>query len=157
MTTTIRTRPLAWLAALCLALAAAGCSVQYVSQYDAETEQQITAVQKQVEGLLAKIERGIGTDAADYERYEDTYREIGVDANLLHTRARAIDNNSITAEQTELLVGWLGNLEALHEGGIDDPDIITVLRSQAQQIFVAMLRFELAKKRAFDPVAAEED
>lgn len=141
-----------WIIVAFAALAMTGCTTQLVSNYDAETEQQITSIQKQVEGLLERIQRGIGTDAADYDGFSDTYRELAVAAQLLDTRAEAIDNNSITAQQTELLIGWLGNLEQLHAAGIDSSEIVGVLRAQSQQIFVAMLKFELAKKREFDSV-----
>ena len=134
-------------------LALAGCSVQYVSRYDAETERSITGIQRQVEMLLETIRSSIGTPEAEYENFVDAYRQLSVDAAMLSTRAQAIDLNSITVEQTELLIGWLDNLEALHKEGLDEPEVLDVLRQQAELIFVAMLRFELAKKREFDSPA----
>ena len=64
--------------------------------------------------------------------------------------------NSITIQQSEQLIGWLQNLETLHQGGLS-PDIIGVLRTQSEQIFLAMLTFELAKKRQLDPAMISEE
>ena len=69
---------------------------------------------------------------------------------MLHTRAQAIDFNRITIEQSQELIGWLNNLEVLHKSGINTRALLAIPRQQAEQIFVAMLKFELAKKRQFD-------
>lgn len=133
---------------LAFMLVLSACTVQYVSRYDAATEQSITNIQRSVEGLLQSIEGNLGTPESDYEHYTDVYEELHVDAALLNTRAQAIEMNSITAEQSALLMGWLQNLEALHKTGIpNSPEVLMIPRQQAEQIFVAMLRFELAKKR----------
>ncbi|MEL7312363.1 MAG: hypothetical protein AAFN07_12675 [Pseudomonadota bacterium] len=135
---------------LVLSLLVAGCAVQYVSRYDAVTETSITEIQRGVEGLLQQIERGAGTPAADYENFVATYESLHVDAAMLNSRAQALALNSITAEQSELLQEWLRSLEALHQTGIADPLLLVPVRQQAEQLFVAMLKFELAKKRQFD-------
>ena len=147
----------AFLFVMLLALFASGCTVQYVSRYDEATEQSITKIQRGVETLLQRIEQNLGTPEAAYENYTSAYEQLHVDAALLRTRAQAIDLNSITTEQSELLIGWLGNLEALHKTGFEEAAMITVVRTQAQQIFVAMLKFELAKKRQLQPATIDEE
>ncbi len=147
----------AFLSGVLLLLLASGCTVQYVSRYDEATEQGITQIQRSVETLLQSIEQNLGTPDAAYENYTSTYEQLNVDAALLQTRARAIDLNSITAEQSEVLIGWLGNLEELHKTGFTDGGVLTVVRTQGQQIFVAMLKFELAKKRQLDPAIIGEE
>lgn len=130
-----------------------GCAAQYVSRYDAATEAGINTIQRDVEELLQNIERGIanpGTVEADYSSYAPAYEALKLEATLLHTRAQAIDLNSITSQQFAELRGWIDNLQTLHESGIGSPAILLVPRRQAEQIFVAMLKFELAKKRQFD-------
>ena len=140
-------------------LVVAGCAVQYVSRYDEATERSITSIQRQVESLLQDIERSLGTPEAAYENYTDAYKRLHVDAVILHTRAQAIELNQYTIEQSRELIDWLKNLESLHmdDGGIRNGELVVVLRSQAQQIFVAMLKFELAKKRQFDPAMISEE
>jgi hypothetical protein len=133
-----------------LLLLASGCTVQYVSRYDEATEQNITKIQRSVETLLQSIEQNLGTPDAAYEHYASTYEQLFVDAALLQTRAQAIDLNSITAEQSKLLLGWLKNLKELHKTGFTNAEMIAITRQQGEQIFVAMLKFELAKKRQFD-------
>lgn len=146
-----------FLTALFLLLLASSCTVQYVSRYDEATEQSITRIQRSVETMLQSIQQNLGTPDAAYENYSSAYEQLHVDAALLRTRAQAIDLNSITAEQSELLVGWLGNLEELHKMGFTDAEMLTVVRTQAQQIFVAMLKFELSKKRQLRPAIIDEE
>lgn len=138
-----------WFAAVfLLAFGLNACTVQYVSRYDEATERSITSIQRTVEGLLQSIESRLGTPEADYENFAETYEQLHVDAALLNTRAQAIELNSITAEQSALLIGWLENLESLHKTGFPNvPEVLLIPKQQASQIFVAMLRFELAKKR----------
>ena len=147
----------AFLSAVLLVLLASGCTVQYVSRYDAATEQSITGIQRSVETLLQSIQQNLGTPNVAYENYASNYKQLYIDATLLQTRAQAIDNNSITAEQSELLMGWLKNLEVLHKTGFADPEMLTIVGAQAQQIFVAMLKFELAKKRQLEPAIISEE
>ena len=147
----------AFLSTMLLVLFASGCTVQYVSRYDEATEQSITKIQRSVETLLQSIQQNLGTPDAAYENYAPVYEQLHVDAALLQTRAQAIDLNSITAEQSELLSGWLGNVEELHRTGFTDAEMLTVVRTQAQQIFVAMLKFELAKKRQLQPAIIDEE
>lgn len=132
----------------------AGCAVQYVSRYDEATEQAITSIQRNLEGLFQSIERNLGTPDAAHENFVSTYEQLHVDAVMLSSRAQAIDLNSITAEQSKLLITWLANLEELHKTGFNI-GMLTVSRAQAEQIFVAMLKFELAKKRQLDPAIIE--
>ena len=131
-------------------LVLAACTVQYVSRYDEATERSITSIQRQVETLLQEIEQSLGTPEAAYENYADAYKQLHIDAAMLHTRAQAIDFNRITIEQSQELIGWLNNLEVLHKSGINTGALLAIPRQQAEQIFVAMLKFELAKKRQFD-------
>lgn len=147
----------AFLSAVLLVLLASGCTVQYVSRYDAATEQSITSIQRSVETLLQGIQQSLGTPDVVYENYASSYKQLYIDAALLQTRAQAIDLNSITAEQSELLIGWLKNLETLHKTGFADPEMLTIVGAQAQQIFVAMLKFELAKKRQLEPAIISEE
>lgn len=136
----------------CLALLAlAGCATaQYVSRYDAATEAQINKIQQQVEILFSRIEKNLGKPEADYKLYSDVYSQLHIDANILHTRAQAIDLNRITVEQSAELIQWLKGMEEFHKTGIGSAEVLLIPRTQAQQIFVAMLKFELAKKRQLD-------
>jgi hypothetical protein len=147
----------ALLSGLLLLLLVSGCTVQYVSRYDEATEQSITTIQRSVETLLQSIHHNLGTPDAAYEHYASTYEQLHVDAALLKTRAQAIDLNSITAEQSELLLGWLKNLEELHKTGFDEAEMLIIVGGQARQIFVAMLKFELAKKRQLEPAIINEE
>ena len=138
-----------------LTILLSSCAVQYVSRYDEATEQSITKIQRNVESLFQKIERSLGAPEAAYEHYVALYEQLHVDAAMLNARAQAIDLNSITAEQSKLLMDWLGKLEELHKIGFDNAAMLAVTRTQAEQIFVAMLKFELAKKRQLDPAIIE--
>lgn len=132
------------------ALVASACSVQYVSRYDATTEQSITIIQRQLEIILNDLERNLGKPEAEYEHYAEAYKKISVNAKLLSTRAQAIDNNEITIKQSQVLMGFINNLETLHKSGISSSGVVSVLHQQVDQIMVAMLKFELAKKRQFN-------
>lgn len=140
-----------------IAFFVSACGVQYVSRYDENTERSITTIQRNVEQLLQSVERSLGAPEAAHENYVAVYEKLHVDAALLASRAQAIDRNSITAEQSLLLVDWLKNLEKLHETGFVSGEMLAIPRRQGQQIFVAMLKFELAKKRQLDPAIIEEE
>ena len=142
---------------LFMILALSSCSVQYVSRYDEQTEARINDIQRQVETLLQNIELTIGTPEADYANFVDAYKKLRIDAALLNTRAQAIDMNRITIEQSEALIAWLQGLEQLHQEGIASTALLAVPRQQAEQIFVGMLKFELAKKRQFDSAIINEE
>lgn len=135
----------------------AGCSVQYVSRYDATTEQSITDIQRGVEALLQRVDRSIGTPEADYANFVQEYERLQIDAAMLNARAQAISQNSITAEQSAQLMGWLANLEQLHQTGFTSSELLAVPRRMGEQIFVAMLKFELAKKRQFDSALIDQE
>lgn len=138
-----------------LGLLFSSCAVQYVSRYDEATERSITTIQRNIEGLFQKIERSLGTPAAAHENYVSIYEQLHVDAAVLSSRAQAIDLNSTTAEQSQALISWLTSLEELHKTGFSNSAMLAIPRSQAEQIFVAMLKFELAKKRQLDPAIIE--
>ncbi len=139
-------------------LALASCTTaQYVSRYDAATEAQINKIQQQVETLFSQIEKNLGKPEAGYKYYGDAYSQLHIDANILHTRAQAIDLNRITVEQSGELIQWINGMEEFHKTGISSSDVLLIPRTQAQQIFVAMLKFELAKKRQLDPAIISKE
>ncbi len=150
-----RARTVALFCSLAIVLISSGCTVQFVSRYDETTEKSITTIQRDVERLFQEIERSLGTPEARYENYVAVYEQLQIEATMLNTRAQAIDMNSITTEQSEQLIGWLNNLQRLHRTGIPAVDVLAVTRQQARQIFVAMLKFELAKKRQSDTVIVD--
>ncbi len=140
---------------LCCALSA--CTVQFVSLYDEQTEQQITALQRKTETLIEDLARHAGKPEGAHEHFTERYADIKVDAAVLHTRAQALPLNENTSQQAGELVGWLENLEALHKQGISHPSVLIPVRSQAQSIYVGMLKSEIAKKREVRQVNTQED
>lgn len=138
---TIRLALAAW-------LAASGCTVKLIGDYDEATDKGATALHRKVETFLTKLERTAGTPAGAHGALGmNFYPEAMVDTRALMIRARAIPQNEITVEMLDLVAKNLGLLEELHKAGIGAPEQVAPLRAAFDAQFTAILRLELAKKR----------
>ncbi|TCJ12324.1 hypothetical protein EZJ19_12350 [Parasulfuritortus cantonensis] len=142
-----RPRIAALLLAAGLALAAAGCSIRLVSNYDETTDKAVSALQKKTETHLVALEAAEGLPECRYDHYPAFYKEAKVDVSAIAVRAAAIPNNELTTEETQLLARNYDALEQLHKIACLSKDQIATLRSQFNTCFTAILKLELAKRR----------
>lgn len=134
-------------ALLTVAVVLSGCAVKLISSYDETTDKTVTALQKKTEAHLVALEAVEGLPECRYEKHKQFYDEARVDISAISVRAAAIPKNEITTEQTVLLSNSLGSLEKLHKIACLSKDQISILRTQFNSSFTAILKLELAKRR----------
>ncbi|MGD8261986.1 MAG: hypothetical protein PVG70_01555 [Desulfobacterales bacterium] len=131
-------------------LVASGCSVKLISSYDEKTDNAVTELQKKFETFFVTVESQEGSPECKYENHQSFYQESKVEISAIEVRARAVPKNEITVEQIELLKDSLDKLEKLHKISCLSPEQISLLRSNFNTSFTAILKLELAKKRGED-------
>lgn len=134
----------------------AGCQVRFVSEYDADTDEAVSALHAEVTAHFASLEQLAAgpngqpvSPACKYENFRETYAQLAAQAHVLTVRNEVRDKNELTVAQLGLLEQNLELLPATHrdgEGGCMTKGAITVARATMDQIFRAILKLELGKK-----------
>jgi hypothetical protein len=127
-------------------LAATGCSVRLIAEYDKKIDDGITEVQKKTEAFLLKMERIAETPEGAYAKHIGFYDEVKVDLSLLRVRADAIAQNDLTSKQIGLLQDSFKSLEEQHKKGLK-PVMIESIRQSLNAQFTAILKLEVSKGR----------
>lgn len=123
-------------------------SIQLINPYDELTEQKIIYLQEQVASYFVQLEHSIGTPRGSYENFEEHFYTIKVALNTLEVRAAAFDKNTLMQEQIGELTAMVKNLEALHKSGLRSEEQLTPLKNSFNTALTAMIRLQLALKRA---------
>ena len=132
-----------------------GCTVQYVSQYDAVTDQGVTALQSKVTGHLTTLMTANESNCA-FSNHEAFYVEASADIDALITRAEIVndqtegDLNSQTMSQLAGLKASIADLRNTHQGasnGCLSADAAEITLELLNTTFRAILTLEIAKKR----------
>jgi hypothetical protein len=132
---------------LAVVLAASGCTVRFMADYDEQVDTSVTKLQESVETLFVRIESNIGEPEGSYDHLKPLYEEIRVGIGALDVRVSAKTKNEKTIEQVDLLRKNIDALEEMHKEGIQHKDVVATLRKQFKSAFVAILTLELGKKR----------
>lgn len=133
---------------LLLLLLVAGCTeLRLVSDYDEQTDAQITALQRDTGLLLTNLEKDLGTPSGRFDRYEHRYDSLSVNLRALTVRAAARENNEIQVEQLGTLREQISRIAERHRQEQLRSAEIEPIRQIMDQSFGAILRLELAKKR----------
>ena len=133
--------------AFILVLILSSCSVQLVSDYDEETDKNVTALHEKVETFFVSLEDKTDEPECTYESNKSFYQEVHVATSALEVRAKAIPKNDITLQHIALLDNSFEKLKELHLLGCIGSEQIPLLRSDFNTHFTAILKLELAKKR----------
>ena len=155
--TTVRTRRVRWLHALCALLVAAvigGCTIRLISDYDEAIDTKASELQKGMDAFLTHLEKPPGTMSATYGANKTFYATYAVDVRSLMVRAQAHPKNELSVQQYKLLLDSLGELEKAHQGeagheddGTIPKEAIPTFRDLFNQSWAAIIRLEVAKKR----------
>ena len=136
-----------WQFILSLVLVAAiGCSIRLISEYDKKIDDGVTELQKKTEAFLIKMERIAETPEGAYTKHIGFYDEVKVDLSLLKVRADAIAQNDLTSKQISLLQDSFKSLEEQHKKGLKAVMIESIRQSLNTQ-FTAILKLEVSKER----------
>lgn len=143
-----------------LFLAISACStIRLISVYDEETDKNVTALQKKIDGFLVKIAALDGLPECTYSKHKAMYRDFDVDATAIRVRAAAIPQNQVTTEQIDEVKNIIANLEKLQQSQedgyaskkVDSPCVplsaLDNARNRTNAAFTKVLELELAKRR----------
>jgi hypothetical protein len=150
-----------WLSCLALIIATSGCAtVKLVADYDEQIDKGTTALQKDFETFLVKLESSASAHDKPVESYDKNkqfYADAKVAISSLRVRADATERNSLTVRMFDGLRNNLDRFEIAHysKEGINPDEIKKSFRGGFNSQFTAILTFELAKKRGEKPDEAK--
>lgn len=130
-----------------LALSLVGCQVTLISAYDPELDRAATALQKQMDGFLTRLERHAGLPESAYASHAVFYEDYAVELRSLHLRAQSHAQNAITAQQLTLMIENVRQLQIAHEAGPLAPPTLRATRDLLNQGWQAIIALEMAKRR----------
>lgn len=143
-----------WLACLILAFAASGCTtVKLVGDYDEQIDKGTTALQKEVETFLVKLESSVAKSEDKVEPFQKNkqfYADTKIAISGLRLRADATERNSLTVRMLDKLSENVDLMEKMHSSELLREEV-SILRGGFTTQFTAILTFELAKKRGEKP------
>lgn len=138
-------------------LAISACSeVQFISEYDQATDQQVSALQRDVEVFFTTMERNPTQPQCNHASHDAFYQQATVDINLLIARNEIRTKNDITNKQLAILKKSLEDLEELHKLAdeenrcLNEVDLMA-LRTGFGVSFRGILQLELSKRRPETP------
>jgi hypothetical protein len=154
----VRTRTqnpvLLWVMGLLLVFVQFGCTpIKLVSDYDDVIDKGVSAVQRDTETFLVKLESSPGDERAPVAGYEANvpfYRDMKVSVSALRVRADATDRNSLTVQMLDKFQSNMNAFEAAHKEGMKKYEV-PYFRGGFNSQITAILTFELAKKRGEKP------
>jgi len=146
--------PWYWFVCLLVAALAAGCTtVKLVADYDEQIDKGATALQKDMETFLVKLESSADTPKAKVEAYlkhKQFYDDSQIAVRALRVRADATERNSLTVRMLDRIESNLLLMQDMDKEGLERQEI-ALLRGAFTSQFTAVLTFELAKKRGEKP------
>lgn len=138
------------IAGLVLAAGLSGCAVTLLSQYDLQTDQTASSIQKKLTAQAATMSATYGTPDCVYDKYAAGYQDLRVDLSALKLRVGVIANNEPTVAAVNELDGAIQAFESLHKLAgpkcMSPQEIAPALRGIDSTVG-AVLKLELAKKR----------
>ena len=144
-----------WLMCVLIVFTITGCStIKIVGDYDEQIDQGTTALQKDVETYLVKLESSAAKPEDKVAAYIDNkqfYSDSRVTISGLRLRADATERNSLTVRAFDKLNANLDLFESMHKEGIIRIEITKLIRPGFTQQFTAILTFEIAKRRGEKP------
>lgn len=129
-------------------VAASGCTVKLIADYDEFTDQAITNLHRKVEGFFINAKANLNDPAWAYENKKDFYIDVRVDLEVVKLRNSIREKNNITIKQLNLLSNSIDTLEELHKTvGFKIKEVVDSAQSGFNSSFRAILELELAKNK----------
>lgn len=134
-------------------LAAGGCTVRLISDYDETIDRSASELQKEMDAFLTDMENG-KDESVMYGVNRGFYPYYATEVRAVLVRAQAHPKNEQSVAQYELMLDSLKELEEAHRGdeGLEDEgtlpvEAIPVFRDLFNQAWGAIIHLEVAKKR----------
>jgi len=133
----------------CLLIATYGCtSLRLLADHDQKTEEYVTNLQKKVQSFLTKLESSPQAPESHFSKCSESYEQFKNDISSIRVRVKALSQNELTQEQIEILANTLKEFRELHEKkGFMNPSVVVSFETKVNEIFINILKFEIAKKR----------
>ena len=130
-----------------LAFVLSACSVTLISNYDEQIDRAATALQKQMDAHLTKLEAASGP-VATFDSNKQFYQDYLVDVRAVELRASAHPENRQSLGQYRLMLDNLEDLRSTHETAVTlSVAYIGTVRELFNQGWRAIITLEVAKKR----------
>lgn len=130
---------------LMLALAASGCTIRYVADYDAAAKAEILRVAKEVDLFWGRL-LDTPEDKRQYTNFKDDYNRIESDLRNLVMRNEIRPLNKLSTKQSQIALDlWLDDKTTHKQKDTISDFIVKRHRQQFVRVFVAMARGEMAK------------
>lgn len=142
---------------LALAVAAAGCSVKWVADYDDATFEEILRVGKKVDRFYGDLLEADASGRA-YARFGSRYVELETDIRSLVTRnsARALNEESTRISEI-ILTLWVKYKDRHKQAGAYTDGNARPDRNRFVRLFAAAASAETAKKLSADDRNVDQD
>jgi len=150
-------------ALVALALLAVSCAgIRWISDYDEETDQSLTAIQQKTDDFIVALEKKRGSAEAGFDKNAAFYEEIDRALRQLEFRVGSIPKNDksvkLVGDIRTVIVGKgecsadgasLRDLHCLPENKAKGPSVaaLEISRRNINQTISAALQLELAKKQ----------
>lgn len=134
-------------ALLCSLVLLQGCTVKLIASYDEQVDESLMNLQRSFSELFVTLEDTVGTPASAYDNYREFYRQVKVDAAALKLRVDAQPLNDLSSQAVGLVIENIELLEEVHKEGINDMELVSVIRDDFTTSLTSLLRLELAKQR----------
>jgi hypothetical protein len=121
-------------------------SVRLIQEYDEITDQKLTALQEKMARFFVKMERQIGFQESNYEKYIDFYDDVKTELSVLEVRSRAIPKSDIVQQQLKSVQSQVTNLEKLHKLGFNSYEELIPIRNALENSFAAIIQLQMSLK-----------
>ncbi len=140
-----------------MAFTLGACStVELISQYDEETDKNVTALHKDITTFLTKLGNKTDFATCSHASNLDFYEQARIDLTTITVRAHAIPKNDITINMLGTLGSSIDTLEQLHLAKNAGSTCLTsgelaLIQGSFNVSTTSILRLETAKKRGETP------
>jgi hypothetical protein len=114
-----------------------------MSQYDAATDQGVTAIHRELIGYVSTTQPLARGETPEQIKF---YLRVRLDISSLLLRARSIPQNTLTVEQIQILNKLVDELDILDQEGFTAAEA-QLVRDAIDRTCQAILKLEIAKKR----------
>jgi hypothetical protein len=132
--------------ALLLLIAASGCHIKLVSDYDEEFVKAASNTQKEISTLLQNLQKPPGGYDVSYKANISTYNKIDANLNNLAVLANSHEKNDETIAQVNAIGEMFHDLEKRHQTGPVSPAYLEIKQKDINLVTSIIIRTENDKK-----------
>jgi hypothetical protein len=132
-----------FLVSLIVFIVTISCSpVQYINNYDEESNKNFTAIHEKVASLFVQLEEEPTSISSNYDNFTTVYKEIKVHLKVLKIRTQAMEKSEIVQNQVAELSKMVNNLEQVHKIGFNNTEQVEALEQPFNAAFTAITKLQ---------------